>query len=94
NQVLELAFTLADGKEVDVLMIDNDKVREGQIARLNEIKAKRDTQKVQAALEALTKAAEDDSGNLLELSVNAIRLRATVGEVSDALEKVYGRHRA
>nr|WP_216860026.1 methylmalonyl-CoA mutase [Polynucleobacter parvulilacunae] len=84
------------GKEdlVDVLMIDNDKVREGQVALLKDIKAKRDTQKVQAALEALTKAAEDNSGNLLELSVNAIRLRATVGEVSDALEKVYGRHRA
>ena len=84
------------GKEdlVDVLMIDNDKVREGQVARLKEIKAKRDSQKVQAALEALTKAAEDNSGNLLELAVNAIRLRATVGEVSDALEKVYGRHRA
>jgi methylmalonyl-CoA mutase len=84
------------GKEdlVDVLMIDNDRVRDSQIARLNTIKAKRDSQKVQAALEALTKAAEDKSGNLLELAVNAIRLRATVGEVSDALEKVYGRHRA
>ena len=84
------------GKEdlVDVLMIDNDKVREGQVARLKDIKAKRDSKKVEAALEALTKAAEDNSGNLLELSVNAIRLRATVGEVSDALEKVYGRHRA
>ena len=84
------------GKEdlVDVLMIDNDKVREGQVARLKDIKAKRDSKKVEAALEALTKAAEGNSGNLLELSVNAIRLRATVGEVSDALEKVYGRHRA
>lgn len=84
------------GKEdlVDVLMIDNDKVRESQVARLKEIKAKRDSKKVQAALEALTKAAEENSGNLLELAVQAIRLRATVGEVSDALEKVYGRHRA
>ncbi|QWE11518.1 methylmalonyl-CoA mutase [Polynucleobacter sp. es-EL-1] len=84
------------GKEdlVDVLMIDNDKVRESQVARLKEIKAKRDSQKVEAALEALTKAAEDNTGNLLELAVQAIRLRATVGEVSDALEKVYGRHRA
>lgn len=83
------------GKEdlVDVLMIDNDKVREGQVARLKDIKAKRDSQKVKAALEALTKAAEQNSGNLLELAVNAIRLRATVGEVSDALEKVYGRYR-
>ena len=79
---------------VDVLMIDNDRVREGQVALLKEIKAKRDTKKVEAALEALTKAAEDNTGNLLELAVNAMRLRATVGEVSDALEKVYGRHRA
>lgn len=84
------------GKEdlVDVLMIDNDKVRESQVARLKEIKAKRDSKKVEAALVALTKAAEDSTGNLLELAVQAIRLRATVGEVSDALEKVYGRHRA
>ena len=84
------------GKEdlVDVLMIDNDRVREGQVAQLKDIKAKRDTKKVEAALEALTKAAEDNTGNLLELAVNAMRLRATVGEVSDALEKVYGRHRA
>jgi len=84
------------GKEdlVDVLMIDNDRVREGQVALLKEIKAKRDTKKVEAALEALTKGAEDNTGNLLELAVNAMRLRATVGEVSDALEKVYGRHRA
>ena len=79
---------------VDVLMIDNDRVREGQVALLNQIKAKRDSKKVAAALEALTKAAQDNTGNLLELAVNAIRLRATVGEVSDALEKVYGRHRA
>jgi methylmalonyl-CoA mutase len=84
------------GKEdlVDVLMIDNDKVRESQVARLKEIKAKRDSKKVEAALVALTKAAEENTGNLLELAVQAIRLRATVGEVSDALEKVYGRHRA
>ncbi|MBU3561431.1 methylmalonyl-CoA mutase [Polynucleobacter hallstattensis] len=84
------------GKEdlVDVLMIDNDKVRESQVARLKDIKAKRDSKKVEASLEALTKAAEENTGNLLELAVQAIRLRATVGEVSDALEKVYGRHRA
>ncbi|WP_088527661.1 methylmalonyl-CoA mutase [Polynucleobacter aenigmaticus] len=84
------------GKEdlVDVLMIDNDKVRESQVVRLKNIKAKRDAKKVEAALEALTKAAEDKTGNLLELAVQAIRLRATVGEVSDALEKIYGRHRA
>ena len=79
---------------VDVLVIDNDKVRDNQIERLNSIKASRDSKKVAAALEALTKAAEDQTGNLLELAVAAMRLRATVGEVSDALEKIYGRHRA
>jgi methylmalonyl-CoA mutase len=84
------------GKEdlVDVLMIDNDMVRESQVTRLKDIKAKRDSKKVEAALVALTKAAEENTGNLLELAVQSMRLRATVGEVSDALEKVYGRHRA
>jgi methylmalonyl-CoA mutase len=79
---------------VDVLVIDNDKVRVNQIERLNSIKASRDSKKVAAALAALTKAAADQTGNLLELAVAAMRLRATVGEVSDALEQVYGRHRA
>ena len=79
---------------VDVLVIDDDKVRVNQIERLNSIKASRDSKKVAAALAALTKAAADQTGNLLELAVAAMRLRATVGEVSDALEQVYGRHRA
>ena len=74
--------------------IDNVAVRDGQIARLNAIKAKRDTALVDAALTAITFAAESGTGNLLDLSIQAMRLRATVGEVSDALEKVYGRHRA
>jgi len=74
--------------------VDNVKVRDGQIARLKDIKARRDNAAVQAALAALTQAAETGAGNLLDLSIQAIRLRATVGEVSDALEKVYGRHRA
>jgi hypothetical protein len=69
------------------------KVRDGQIARCRN-PAKRDAAKVQQALDALTSAAEKGDGNLLDLSIQAIRLRATVGEVSDALEKVYGRHRA
>ncbi len=69
-------------------------VRDGQIARLNVIKQKRDSALVQAALAALTSAAESGSGNLLDLTIKAMRLRATVGEVSDALETVYGRHRA
>ena len=74
--------------------IDNVAVRDGQIARLKAIRASRDGKAVQAALDALTRAAEQGSGNLLDLSIQAIRLRATVGEVSDALEKVFGRHRA
>ncbi|MBU3621593.1 methylmalonyl-CoA mutase [Polynucleobacter sp. CS-Odin-A6] len=84
------------GKEdlVDVLVIDNDMVRESQVVRLKEIKAKRDSRAVNVALEALSKAAEDNTGNLLDLAIQAMRLRATVGEVSDALEKIYGRHRA
>jgi len=84
------------GKEdpIDILDIDNNKVRDSQIARLKNIRAKRDGKKVQAALDALTAAAENNTGNLLALAIDAIRLRATVGEVSDALEKIYGRHRA
>jgi len=84
------------GKEdpVEILEVDNHKVREQQIARLKQIRASRDHAKVQAALDALTRAAERQDGNLLALSIEAIRLRATVGEVSDALEKVFGRHRA
>jgi methylmalonyl-CoA mutase len=69
-------------------------VREGQIARLAQIRASRDTAAVRTALAALTEAAESGQGNLLALSIDAMRLRATVGEVSDALEQVYGRHRA
>ena len=74
--------------------IDNVAVRDGQIARLKEIRSKRDSARVNAALAAITSAAETNSGNLLDLSIQAIRLRATVGEVSDALEKAFGRHRA
>jgi methylmalonyl-CoA mutase len=69
-------------------------VRDSQIARLNSIKSKRDAALVNAALSAITSAAESNSGNLLDLSIQAIRLRATVGEVSDAMEKAFGRHRA
>jgi len=87
-------YKLAKEDSIDILDIDNNKVRDSQIARLKDVKAKRDGAKVQVALDALTKAAETNSGNLLALAIDAIRLRATVGEVSDALEKVYGRHRA
>jgi methylmalonyl-CoA mutase len=80
--------------EFDILEVDNHAVRDTQIARLQAVRAKRDAAQVQAALDALTACAERGDGNLLDLSIKAIRLRATVGEVSDALEKVWGRHRA
>jgi len=84
------------GKEdpVEILEVDNHRVREQQVARLQQIRETRDGGKAQAALQALTEAARSGQGNLLALSVEAIRLRATVGEVSDALEQVFGRHRA
>ena len=87
-------YQLETEGEVDVRMIDNIQVRDSQIARLKQVKASRDANQVQAALEAITDAAEHRTGNLLQLTIAAIRLRATIGEVSDALEKVYGRHRA
>jgi len=87
-------YRLEKEAPVEVREVDNVAVRESQIARLHQIKAGRDNAKVQASLSALTAAADSGSGNLLGLAIEAIRARATVGEVSDALEKVYGRHRA
>jgi len=87
-------YRLAKEDPVEFLEIDNHAVREAQIARLERIRATRDTAAVEAALAALTRCAETGEGNLLDLSVKATRLRATVGEVSDALEKVFDRFRA
>lgn len=87
-------YKLKNEDPVEILSIDNVKVREQQVARLQKIRASRDGAKVQAALDALTEAAENNTGNLLALSIDAVRLRATVGEISDALEKSFGRHRA
>ncbi len=87
-------YKLKTEDAIDSLSIDNVKVREQQVARLQQVRATRDNVKVQAALEALTAAGESGEGNLLALSIAAVRLRATVGEVSDALEKSFGRHRA
>ncbi|QEA14180.1 methylmalonyl-CoA mutase [Comamonas flocculans] len=87
-------YKLAKEDAVDILEVDNVKVRESQIARLKDLKQKRDSAKVEQALAALTNVAKTGEGNLLDLSIQAIRLRATVGEVSDALEKIFGRHRA
>src|SRR5260221_5814365 len=80
--------------DIDVLDIDNTKVREQQVARLQQIKATRDAATVTAALAALTEAARNQTGNLLALSIEAMRARATVGEGSSALETVYARHKA
>jgi len=85
----------SDGTDkVDILDIDNSKVREQQVARLQRIRTSRDQARVKAALDALTAAARSGTGNLLALSVEATRARATVGEISDALEQVFTRHRA
>ncbi len=79
---------------LDILEVDNTAVREAQIKRLHELKASRDPAAVQHALAALTAAAHDNAGNLLELAVTAAQARATLGEISDAMGKVFGRHQA
>ncbi len=81
-------------EEIDILKIDNAKVREAQIARLNRIRKNRDTAKCEEALEALVKVAETGKGNILEAAVEAARQRASVGEISSAMEKIWGRHKA
>jgi len=88
------AFTVSDEAPLDILDIDNTQVRQAQIERLERIKAERSEPMVQQALQALTGAAMDPTKNLLQLSVEAARLRATVGEITEALEKVWGRHQA
>ncbi|MEQ8602282.1 MAG: methylmalonyl-CoA mutase [Marivibrio sp.] len=87
-------YTSTDKDEIDILDVDNAKVRDSQIARLKKVRESRDETACRAALDALSKAAESKEGNLLALSVEAARARATVGEISDALERVFTRHRA
>ncbi|MBI3783671.1 MAG: methylmalonyl-CoA mutase [Deltaproteobacteria bacterium] len=87
-------FQLSEEPEIDIREIDNSAVREAQVARLKRIKETRDAGKAQTALNALTKSAENGQGNLLALAVDAARARATVGEISSALEKVWGRYAA
>ena len=87
-------YKLGSEAAIETLNIDGDVVREGQIKRLQQVRATRDGAGVQAALDALTACAQSGAGNLLDLSIKAVRLRASVGEISDALEKVWGRHRA
>ena len=86
-------YRLAEEQPIETRDIDNTEVRRQQLARLDQVKRDRDPKRVEAALDALTKAAEGD-GNLLELSIEATRARATIGEISDAMEKVFGRYRA
>jgi methylmalonyl-CoA mutase len=87
-------YRLEKEEPIDILDIDNTAVRLKQVEKLNALKASRDDQKVEAALNALTKAAETGEQNLLELAVKAARVRATLGEISDAIEKVANRHKA
>ena len=87
-------YKLKEEAPIDILDVDNHAVREGQITRLKHIRATRDDAAVKAALAALTEAAKTSTGNTLDLAIKATRLRATVGEISDALEAVWGRHRA
>jgi methylmalonyl-CoA mutase len=87
-------FQPPEEPSLDIREIDNTAVRDAQVARLQRIRATRNAARVRETLEALTRAAESGQGNLLELAVDASRARATVGEISSALEKVWGRYHA
>jgi methylmalonyl-CoA mutase len=87
-------YRLDEEDAIDILEVDNTAVRQSQIARLAELRKGRDSGEVEKALAALTTAAESGEGNLLELAVNAARARASLGEISGALEQVWGRHKA
>lgn len=87
-------FRLPAEDPLEVLKVDNDEVYRQQVAKLERLRAERNGDDVDAALRALTHAADTGEGNLLDLAVAAARHKATVGEISDALEKVYGRHQA
>ena len=87
-------YRLAEEKPLDVLLVDNQAVRLSQLRRLAQTKAGRDSAAVNAALAALTRCAETGEGNMLELSIQAARQRATLGEISSALEQVFGRYQA
>jgi methylmalonyl-CoA mutase len=86
-------YQVDEDSTIEVLKVENSRVRAEQLAKLQQLRADRDQSEVDAALEQLSLAAAGD-GNLLELSINAARAKATVGEISDALEKVFGRHAA
>lgn len=87
-------YQIEDDQELDILEVDNTKVRLGQIERLNQLKANRNNNKVIAALNNITEIAKLGKGNLLEAAVDAAKERATLGEISDAMEKAFGRYQA
>ena len=87
-------YRLEKEAPIDILAVDNTAVRESQVKRLKELRANRDEAAVQAALAAITEAVKNKSGNLLELAVEAAKVRATLGEISDACEVVVGRYKA
>ena len=88
------AYLSSEDRDIDTLVIDNEKVKLNQINRLKKIKLNRNSENVNESLLNLTKAAKNDTGNLLELAVQAARERATLGEISNALEKEFGRYKA
>ena len=85
-------YRLSETENIDVLQVNNATVRAAQLAKLKRLKAERNEQECQSSLEALTQAAMTGNGNLLALSVDAARTNATVGEITEAMEKVFGRH--
>jgi methylmalonyl-CoA mutase len=87
-------YTLEKEEPIEILEIDNTAVRMQQIERLKQLRASRNNEEVQKALDAITECARTGNGNLLELAVEAARVRATLGEISDACEKVAGRYKA
>jgi len=87
-------YQLDEAEDIDVLRVDNSAVRASQLEKLARLKAERAQSAVDTALTALTNAADTGEGNLMALAIDAARAKATVGEISDALEKSYGRHRA
>jgi len=87
-------YRLEQEDDIVTLEVDNQKVRKEQVEALKNIRGKRDQQEVDEKLKAITRAANDEKGNLLELAVDAARSRATLGEISDAMEEVFGRHKA
>ena len=87
-------YRLSKEDPIDTLEVDNTAVREAQLKRLADLRANRNSEEVQQALDALTRSAETGEGNLLALAIDAARKRASLGEISMALEKVYGRYKA